>query len=105
MSRSKTVRQVIELLRAAQFEPAKLSEAIEALQTMVWKSKDWESAMSPDVVEVLSELAYDLDFYEPDASARAEDRSYFGDDRALQEIAEALGRINRSSAVPERERS
>ena len=87
--------QVIELLRAATLEPAKLPEAIKALQAIVWKAKDWESDIAPDIVEVLSDLAYDLDFYEPDAAARAEDPSYFADDRAIQEIVDALARISR----------
>jgi|KBSMisStaDraftv2_1062788.scaffolds.fasta_scaffold278157_1 hypothetical protein len=39
-------------------------------------------------------LAYDLDFYEPDPAARAEDASFFAEDRALQEIAGAFRRIN-----------
>ena len=95
MANPHAVTQVIELLRAATLEPAKLSEAIKALQAMVWKAKDWGSDIAPDVVEVLSDLAYDLDFYEPDPAARAEEPSYFADDRAIQEIVNALGRIGR----------
>lgn len=90
-----TVPQVIEMLQAATVQPAKLPEAISALQTMVWKSKGWDSGLSEEIVEALSDLAYDLDFYEADPTARAEDASYYADDRALQEIASALRRINR----------
>ena len=39
---------------------------------------------------VLHDLAYDLDFYEPDASKRQEDSSYFGDEQAEAIIREAL---------------
>lgn len=90
-----TADQVIEMLETATLEPAKLPEAISALQTMVWKSKGWDVNLSADVGEVLSDLAYNLDFYEPDPIALAEAGSYFAEDRALQEIADALGRINR----------
>jgi len=93
MSNPDTVTQVIELLQAAKLEPARLSEAIKALQAMVWESKGWESDVPADVVQVLRDLAYDLDFYEPDAAARTEDASYFAEDRAIQEIVDALGRI------------
>src|SRR6266849_4196904 len=90
-----TAGQVIEMLQAASLEPAKLPEAIGALQSMVWKSKGWDSGLSEEIVETLSDLAYDLDFYEADPTARAEDASYSADDRAIQEIASALRRINR----------
>lgn len=76
-------------------EPVKLPDAINAFQTMLWNSEEWESHYTNDAVEVLRDLAYDLDFYEPDAPARAEDPSYYGADRAIQEITIALKRIGR----------
>ncbi len=89
-----SVADVLELLQAATLEPAKLSEAIRALQALVWKSREWDSGLPTEMVEALADLAYDLDFFEPDPAARAEDPSYFAEDRALQEIAGALRRIN-----------
>jgi hypothetical protein len=94
MPNAYTVSQVLDFLQAATLEPAKLPEAISALQVMVWKSKGWDSGLSEEVVETLSGLAYDLDFYEPHPAARAEDASFFAADRALQEIANALRRIH-----------
>jgi len=85
--------QVIELLRGATLESAKLPEAISAFQTMVWHSDEWESHYSNDAVEVLRDLAYDLDFYVADAQIRSEDPSYYGADRAIEEITTALRRI------------
>ena len=84
---------IIEQLRGATLESAKLAEAIDAFQTMVWHSEEWESHYSNDAVEVLHDLAYDLDFYVPDAQMRAEDPSYYGADRAIEEITTALRRI------------
>ena len=40
--------------------------------------------------EVLSELAYDLDFYQPDEELRKESNSYYGDEKLEREIEEAL---------------
>jgi len=89
-----SVSDVLGLLQAATLEPAKLPEAISALQALVWKSQEWDSGLPTETVEALADLAYDLDFYEPDSAARAEDPSYFAEDRALQEIAGAFRRIN-----------
>ena len=86
--------QIIEQLKGATLESAKLPEAISAFQAMVWNSDEWESHYSSDAIEVLRDLAHDLDYYEPDASARAEDPSFYGADRAIEEIATALKRID-----------
>lgn len=40
--------------------------------------------------EVLSELAHDLDFYQPDEELRKESNSYYGDEKLEREIEEAL---------------
>lgn len=85
--------QIIEQLRGATLESAKLPEAISAFQTMVWHSEEWESHFTNDAIEVLRDLAHDLDYHELDASARAQDPSYYGTDRAIEEIITALNRI------------
>lgn len=43
--------------------------------------------------EILSELAIDLDFYEPDITIRKQDPSYYGDERLEKEIHEAIKKI------------
>ncbi|SCA62847.1 hypothetical protein SCG7109_AE_00160 [Chlamydiales bacterium SCGC AG-110-M15] len=50
----------------------------------------WEHAQSNDVYERLSELAYDLDFYEPVPDLRKEDSSFFGDEQLKNEIEETM---------------
>ena len=95
VSRSDEFGRVIELLQVAKREPASLGNAIRALQDMVWNSQDWASGVAEDVAEQLRDLAYDLDYFEPDADARAEDPAYFAEDRAMKEIADALARIGR----------
>jgi len=53
---------------------------IKEFQELVWNDNNAN--------EILSELAYDLDFYEPNEEWRKECQSYFGDDR-LDEIVKA----------------
>jgi hypothetical protein len=43
--------------------------------------------------EILRELAFDLDLYEPDPLHRSQDRSFFGDRIAKKRIRLALKRI------------
>jgi hypothetical protein len=44
--------------------------------------------------EILGDLAYDLDFYEPDAVKRSEDESFYGDERLEEILSEALKRLD-----------
>jgi hypothetical protein len=70
-----------------------LSEAIASFQQLVWKEPLRGSSA---VQEILRDLAYDLEYYEPDPRARAEDSSFYDDERAIAEIEEALARIERA---------
>jgi len=62
-------------------------------QRVVWNSSEWSDGLAPDTVDVIRELAYDLDFYELDSTARLEDQSFFGAERAIKLIREALAAI------------
>ena len=66
MSNPGTLTRVIELLHAAKLEPARLPEAIKALQAMVWKSQGWDSDVPADVVQVLRDLAYETSIPSPE---------------------------------------
>jgi hypothetical protein len=55
---------------------------IKELQNEVWND---ESIPDERLNEFLTELAYDLDFYEPNEGWRKEDPSYYGDEH-LNEI-------------------
>lgn len=66
------------------------------LQDRIWDTKP---LTGPDtVLEILADLAYDLDFWEPDPAKRREDPSFFGDDRARAEIREAVERLREYGA-------
>jgi hypothetical protein len=93
------VNAVIELLQAAAAEPTKLPNAIRALQAMVWHTEGWAVGLSEASSEALRAWAYDLDYYEPDPDWRTEDPAYFAEDRALEEIRNALARVRLSNGV------
>ena len=93
MTPSEQLIDALGRLRAVLDNPTALAEAISEFQRVVWASKEWEHGLAPDSVAVLRTLAYDLDFYEPDATARQEDPSFFGNERALEEIRTALAHV------------
>jgi len=61
---------------------------IKEFQNQVWNDENAN--------EILSILAYDLDFYEPDERLRFEDSCYYGEERLEQEIKMALQKLNDS---------
>ena len=71
-------------------EPAERVRLISEFQQIIWHSNDLPESSE---VEVLRDLAYDLDFYEPDVKLRAEDASFYGDDRIEDEIRAALKKL------------
>jgi len=80
---------VYALLEKAIREPSNLAEVVAQLQHGVWNSAEIPEAAD----EILRELAYDLDYFEPSIGARAEDPSFFGEERAVAEIKKALERL------------
>lgn len=66
-------------------------ELITEFQDLVWE--DRLMGITEEEKELLSDFAYDLDFYEPDKVKRSEDPSYFGDERLVQLIDEFLQKI------------
>lgn len=61
------------------------SSLIKQFQELVWNDENAN--------EILSELAYDLDFYEPNEQWRKEDPSYYGDNRLEKEIKSAIQKL------------
>lgn len=58
---------------------------IKKFQELVWNDENAN--------EILSELAYDLDFYEPNEKYRKENPSYYGDNRLEEEIKSAIQKL------------
>jgi hypothetical protein len=80
------IAEVVDLLRKAVEDPSKLPEMIANFQDLVWKHK----IIDVPEAETLRDLAYDLDFYEPNPVIRREGPSFFGDDKAIAEIRKVL---------------
>lgn len=70
-----------------------LEQAIRSYQELIWDSELAEIA--EDQQEVFRTLAYDLDFFEPDAKQRAADTSYYGPERAREEVRAVLETLRR----------
>ena len=66
------------------------TKLIKEFQDEVWND---ESIQDEKLNEILSELAYDLDFYEPNEEWRKESISYYGDERLEKEIKSAIQKI------------
>ncbi|MBK9247774.1 MAG: hypothetical protein IPM69_06565 [Ignavibacteria bacterium] len=60
-------------------------------QESIWN--DTHLQIEEPLLENLSELAYDLDFYEPDENMRSESISYFDDNHLEQVIRQAITKI------------
>ena len=80
----------MEILQQILRDKSNRKQLIKEFQQQVWHNEDLGN-------EILSELAYDLDFYEPDSALRAEDASYYGDDKLEQEIKSVLKKLKGSS--------
>ena len=82
------ISEPLNLHRESRAEPSMLRPNIPKFQQLIWKSQTAFS--NKNVEEILRDLAYDLNYYEPDARIRNKDSSFFGDEKALEEIRLAL---------------
>jgi len=84
-------QELIELLERVVAERPLRVELVKNFQERVWDSNDLGD--DPHVAGVLRDLAYDLDFFEPDEIARADDPALYGEDRLIEEIRSALQKL------------
>ena len=73
----------IELLDAVLASPERLDDLIPKLQQTIWSD---ESDKETPELEILRDLAYDLEYYVSDPDMRKEDPTFYGPERALEEI-------------------
>jgi|DewCreStandDraft_4_1066084.scaffolds.fasta_scaffold101742_2 hypothetical protein len=85
------MEQFVLMLKEALNNPANRADIISAFQKDIWNTK--AGGEPNEAFTILKELAYDLDFYQPDPALRKEDASYYGEERLVEEIADALKRI------------
>lgn len=85
--------EIEELLKSILEYPSR-EKLIKDFQDEVWND---DSIQDEVLNEILSELAYDLDFYEPNKEWRKEDQSYYGDDRLEEVIKKAIRKLQEQS--------
>jgi hypothetical protein len=87
----KTTAEMIQrldyILNASQPERMGL---VKKFQNEIWND---ESIQDERLNEILSELAYDLDFYEPNEEWKKESPNYFGDERLEELIRRGIQKI------------
>jgi hypothetical protein len=68
--------ELVQLLRSALKDEDDRPTLVRKFQKMVWDCKEMIHNQAID--EILCDLAYNLEFYEPDDIWRAQDPSFFG---------------------------
>jgi hypothetical protein len=85
------IEQIKDLLYKVQRTYAhEQAEYIRELQNKIW---DETNDLNDDLQEILSDLAYNLNFYERDERYRDEDLGYYGDDKLSRIVDEAINKI------------
>jgi hypothetical protein len=78
----------VEILQSLRYildaQPLERVKLVKKLQNVIW---DDESAQDEKLDGILSELAYDLDFYEPNEEWQKESPNYYGNEH-LEELIE-----------------
>ena len=86
--------QLLQVILEAE-QPIK-QKLIKEFQDEVWND---ESIQDETLNEILSELTYDLDFYEPNEEWRKEDLSYYGDGRLEEVVKTAIQKLQEQSPI------
>lgn len=87
--------ELIQLLQTVLVAEHRIKqELIKEFQDEVWND---ESIQDETLNEILSQLAYDLDFYEPNEEWRKESLSYYGDDRLEEVVKSAIQKLQEQS--------
>ena len=87
-----SIRQVLTELTA---DPTLDPGQVRRFQEAVWNQAEHIVGATREQEEIIRNLAYDLDYFEPNERIRSEDRSFYGEERARNEIAQALRAIER----------
>jgi len=69
----------------------KRKRLIKEFQELIWSDENSN--------EILSELAYDLDFYEPNEKYQKENSSYYGDNKLEEEIRSVIQKLQEQNNI------
>jgi hypothetical protein len=98
-----TLQELIDLLESALGDPFHRVEIASRFRAIVWEGLD--PSLPKAAQEVLRELAYDLDFFEPKRDVRAAVSSSHGPERLEREIRETLEKLRQFESRPRAWRS
>lgn len=85
-----SAEELVDLLREALGNRFRRKELIDRFQQTVWNAP---IAASADAMEIFADLAHDLDYYEQNREDRAEDPTFYGDQRFEEEVRQALQKL------------
>lgn len=88
------IRDLVNLLERALSEPVGRVDAIRRFQKAIFEGSVPVNDVSAEEWQILHDLAYDLDYYEPDVRYRAEDPAFYGDERLEVELRQALEKLS-----------
>ena len=88
-----TTQSLLQLLVDALLQPSNRQELVNRFQQEIWNKP--HSIVENWIWDVFQNLAYDLDYYEPDISMRTEDPSYYGNDQFEKEIKAAFQKLEK----------
>ena len=94
-----TFERVVGRLRDAVADPGQLLPAFKELEALAYNDEAEYQRLPTRVQEIIADLAYDLDYFEPNPVWRREDPSFYGPERAVEEIESALSQLRAVGAV------
>jgi hypothetical protein len=85
------INKILGLLTKILREPSSRKETVQEIERYYGGiSFVDQRSIRRDVLDILDELVYDLGFYVADPAMRAQDPSYYGDERLVKEVESAL---------------
>ena|SRR5712664_3132008 len=86
-----SLAKTLLLLEAIKLSPSTAKRIISEFQEYIWD--DRVQVDQNKILDILRDLAHDLDYFEADPSLRAEDNAFFDEEKLKAEIESALNNI------------
>src|SRR5438105_11045974 len=87
-----SLAKALFLLEAITLSPSTAKRSSSAFQECIWD--DQVQVDQKEILDILRDVVHDLDYFEADPSLRAEDNSFFDEEKLKGEIDLALNNIN-----------
>jgi hypothetical protein len=96
------IDQILGLLSKILRDPPSRKETVREFE-QYYDRTAVRGSIRREVLDILDELAYDLNFYVADPASRAQDPGYYGDERLMREIESTLRLLSQVGViVPQR---